>query len=116
MIIRDGKANWERHVRLRQSPSDADSVAVTKDHQTLFHDSALGPSINSEDALLLASRQFHSSSSRTSTVSFTTTDTFGGGRGTKLPTMPPKASLGLPFNCSICGKLVDSVSSRSDWE
>ena len=121
LIQRLGQANWQRHRRIRDMMFRSEEGIEEKlvpgtihpiDHSTFrppptFHDSGLGTTITSAS---------HYAASAASHTSFASTVEEGVRKSLRVPSMPPEAADGKPFQCSICGKLQSRIRNRIDWK
>lgn len=138
LVERLGEANWERHSRVRErlenAPTADETIKVAPEDGcdktvagTLFHDSALGPSIMTAPTLFSDIGDTTSSAaavnpsparaaSYATFTSFLSDETYGGSRGVRLPSPPDAALTGTPFRCQICGQFVRNLVNRIDWK
>ena len=121
LIQRLGQANWQRHRRIRDMMFRFEEGIEEKlvpgtthptDHSTCppsttFNDSGLGTTITS------ASQYAASAASHTS---FASTVEEGVRKSLRVPSMPPEAADGKPFQCFICGTLQLRIRNRIDWK
>ncbi len=138
-VERLGEANWERHTRVREclenAPSTDEIAEITAEdgcektvagQETLFHDSALGPSIRTAPTLVPDIRDsthaavVRSSPTRAASyatfTSFLTHETYGGNRGVRIPPPPDAALTGKPFRCQVCAQFVRNLHNSIEWK
>ena len=112
LVERLGEANWQRHSKVRNMFIDAkDNPAkgqptarsVFQPDMT-FHDSGIGTSVP-------ARTQYAPSD-----TSFRTSNTEGALRSSRVPPTPLEASKGQSFRCYLCGDMISTVRTRTQWK
>ena len=112
LVERLGEANWQRHLKVRnimedpennpaKGPETARSVFQP---DTTFHDSGIGTSVP-------ARTQYAPSH-----TSFRTSNTEGGLRSLRVPLTPLEATDGKSFRCYLCGDMLSTVRTRTQWK
>ena len=112
LVERLGEANWQRHSKVRNMMGDPEKNP-TKGQETArsvfqpdmtFHDSGIGTSVT-------ARTQYAPSH-----TSFRTSNTEGRLKSLRVPPTPPEAIDGKPFRCYLCGNMVSTVRTRTQWK
>lgn len=105
LIIRLGKANYERYLRCQEQRAANDSGDCPPDQiadssSSKFHDSGLGSSLASSPSAYAETVMSYG---------------MGEGRRMRVPPLPAQAKEGLPFACVACGKWI-KISTNSAWK
>lgn len=108
-----GEANWQRHVKVRNKidqvandePVESKGFVVASFSE--FRDSALGSSIRNQSDY---------AASAASHTSFALSFADGEERSTRVPPTPAEVSAGKPFQCHICGQMLNRIRNRVDWK
>ena len=123
LVERFGEANAERHRRIREGFDEIDVDPEGKHDRakteagTTFYDSALGPSlISNEHYDDRATSHPPRSASAMSEATFTSLFTDKGSTSLRVPPLPKEALEGESFVCVICKRLIEDVSSRIEWK
>ena len=116
LVERLGEANWQRHVSLRKlmeasanvveemtAPIENSAMArsVFRPY-SMFHDSALGPSIPGQTEYAPSHTSFQSS------------NTEGDRESIRVPATPVEVSNGKPFECFLCKRILSNIKNRVD--
>ena len=112
LVERLGEANWQRHVKVRNmiedpenNPAKGQETALSVFQPgTTFHDSGIGTSVP-------ARTQYAPSH-----TSFRTSNTEGGLRSLRVPPTPLEATHGKPFRCYLCGDMLSTIRTRTQWK
>ena len=112
LVERLGKANWQRHVRVRNIMKDLENNPAKGQNtarsvfqpDTTFHDSGIGISVP-------ARTQY--APSRTS---FQTSHPEGGPNSLRVPPAPIEAADGKSFQCYLCGDTLSTFKTRTQWK
>ena len=106
LVERLGEANWQRHLKVRKMFGDTENKpakgqatarSVFQPDMT-FHDSGIGTSVPPSD------------------TSFRTSITEGGSRSLRVPPTPIEAANGESFRCYLCGDMLSTVRTRTQWK
>ena len=112
LVERLGEANWQRHLKVRNMSKDAENNpakgqptarSVFQPDMT-FYDSGIGTSVP-------AGTQYAPSE-----TSFRTSNTEGALRSLRVPPTPLEASKGQSFRCYLCGDMISTVRTRTQWK
>lgn len=112
LVERLGEANWQRHLRVRKFFGDpeknrvkgqATARSVFQTDKT-FRDSGIGSSVP-------AGAQYAPSD-----TSFRTSNTQGALRSLRVPSTPLEAADGKSFRCYLCGDMLSTVRTRTQWK
>ena len=112
LIERLGEANWQRHVRVRNIMEDLennpakgqDTARSVCQPDTTFHDSGIGTSVPAWTEYA------------PSHTSFRTSNPEGGLSSLRVPPAPLEAADGKPFQCYLCGDMLSTVRTRTQWK
>jgi hypothetical protein len=113
LVERLGEANWQRHVRIRQSSGGTAEIVPAEVPKSvfvpvsMFHDSGLGSSMPAQSAYA-ATAASHSS--------FKTTMTESQSGSYRVPPTPKEVYAGESFTCEICGHFLSKIRNRIDWK
>ena len=106
LVKRLGEANWQRHLKVRNMMEDAKNnpAKVQDTARSTFHDSGIGTSVP-------VRTQYAPSH-----TSFRTSNTEGGPNSLRVPPTPLEAAQGKPFQCYLCGDILSTIRTRTQWE
>ena len=112
LVERLGEANWQRHLKVREMIQDPENNPAKGQKtarsvfrpDTIFHDSGIGTSVP-------ARTQYATSHS-----SFRTSNTEGEPSCLRVPPTPLEATDGKPFPCYLCGDMLSTIRTRTQWK
>ena len=112
LVERLGEANWQRHLKVRNMMEDPENNLAKGQEtarsvfqpDTTFHDSGIGTSVP-------ARTQYAPSH-----TSFRTSNTEGGSRSLRVPPIPLEATDGKSFRCYLCGNMLSTIRTRTQWK
>lgn len=105
LVLRLGKANYERYIRCQQERETCEQIEVKEDsesqllHGSMFHDSGLGSSMPSATSYAETLMSYGNTS----------------GRSVRIPPLPVEGVARKPFACFVCGKTV-KITNDSAWK